>query len=167
MKHDRVMIIDYGSQYTQLITRRVRELKVYSEIFPFDIDSKEISKFSPKSIILSGGPSSVYSNEAYSLSDSIVDSGHFLVVEEEYSVDKSIYMPTWFEDGKIKIGIQSYLQYALTQEIEHFGINLQGSINNDPFAIVSVVKPDSLTVPPLPLQLFEDRFPDDHKLDTQ
>ena len=44
MKHDRVMIIDYGSQYTQLITRRVRELKVYSEIFPFDIDSKEISK---------------------------------------------------------------------------------------------------------------------------
>ena len=75
MKHDRVMIIDYGSQYTQLITRRVRELKVYSEIFPFDIDSKEISKFSPKSIILSGGPSSVYSNEAYSLSNSILNSG--------------------------------------------------------------------------------------------
>ena len=52
-------------------------------------------------------------------------------------------MPTWFEDGKLKIGIQSYLQYALTREIEHFGINLQGSINNDPFSIVSVVKPDS------------------------
>ena len=80
---------------------------------------------------------------AYSLSDSIVDSEHFLMVDEQYSVDKSIYMPTWFEGGKLKIRIQAYLQYALTQEIEHFGINLQGSINNDPFAIVSVVKPDS------------------------
>ena len=80
---------------------------------------------------------------AYTLSDSIDSSEHFITVDEEYSVDKSIYMPTWFEDGKLKIGIQSYLQYALTREIEHFGINLQGSINNDPFSIVSVVKPDS------------------------
>jgi hypothetical protein len=80
---------------------------------------------------------------AYSLSESIDSSNHFIEVEEEYSVDKSIYMPTWFEDGKLKIGIQSYLQYALTQEIEHFGINLQGSSNNDPFSILSVVKPDS------------------------
>jgi len=80
---------------------------------------------------------------AYTLSDSIDSSEHFITVDEEYSVDKSIYMPNWFEDGKLKIGIQSYLQYALTQEIEHFGINLQGSINNDPFSILSVVKPDS------------------------
>ena len=80
---------------------------------------------------------------AYTLSDSIDSSEHFITVDEEYSVDKSIYMPTWFEDGKLKIGIQSYLQYALTREIEHFGINLQGSINNDPFSIISVVKPDS------------------------
>ena len=80
---------------------------------------------------------------AYSLSDSIVESVHFFPVDEEYPVDKSIYMPTWIENGKLKIRIQSYLQYALTQEIEHFGINLQGSIHNDPFAIVSIVKPDS------------------------
>ena len=80
---------------------------------------------------------------AYTLSDSIDSSEHFITVEEGYSVDRSIYMPTWFEDGKLKIGIQSYLQYALTQEIEHFGINLQGSINNDPFSILSLVKPDS------------------------
>ena len=79
---------------------------------------------------------------AYSLSDSIDNSGHFITVDEDYSVDKSIYIPTLFEDGKLKIGLQSYLQYALTQEMEHFGINLQGSINNDPFSIVSVVKPD-------------------------
>ena len=75
MKHDRIMIIDYGSQYTQLITRRVRELNVYSEIFPYDIDSDEIDRFAPKAIILSGGPSSVYDDGAYTLSDFILKSG--------------------------------------------------------------------------------------------
>ncbi len=74
MKHDRIMIIDYGSQYTQLITRRVRELNVYSEIFPFDVTSEQISNYSPKAIILSGGPSSVYDKGAYILSNSILES---------------------------------------------------------------------------------------------
>ena len=74
MNHDRVMIIDYGSQYTQLITRRVRELSVYSEIFPFDVSSDQIANFAPKAIILSGGPSSVYDEGAYTLSDSILNS---------------------------------------------------------------------------------------------
>ena len=74
MNHDRVMIIDYGSQYTQLITRRVRELSVYSEIFPFDVSSDQIADFAPKAIILSGGPSSVYDKGAYTLSDSILNS---------------------------------------------------------------------------------------------
>ena len=45
MKHDRIMIVDYGSQYTQLITRRVRELKVYSEIFPYNVNTDEINHF--------------------------------------------------------------------------------------------------------------------------
>ena len=80
---------------------------------------------------------------SYSVSDSIIERVHFFPVDEEYPVDKSIYMPTWIENGNLKIRIQSYLQYALTQEIEHFGINLQGSIHNNPFAIVSIVKPDS------------------------
>ena len=73
MKHDKIMIIDYGSQYTQLITRRVRELNVYAEIFPYDVTKKQIQSFSPKSIILSGGPSSVYDKDAYLLSDDIVN----------------------------------------------------------------------------------------------
>ena len=80
---------------------------------------------------------------AYSLSDSIIDLGHYFHIEEEYSVDKSVYIPAWIENGKLKIRIQSYLQYALTEEIEHFGINLQGSIHNDPFSILSIEKPDS------------------------
>ena len=52
----RILILDFGSQYTQLIARRIRELGVYSEIHPYDWDAKEIKAFSPCGIILSGGP---------------------------------------------------------------------------------------------------------------
>ena len=58
--HDhRILILDFGSQYTQLIARRVRELGVYCEIRPFDLTPAEISEFSPRGIILAGGPESV------------------------------------------------------------------------------------------------------------
>ncbi|MCX5906807.1 MAG: glutamine-hydrolyzing GMP synthase, partial [Deltaproteobacteria bacterium] len=56
----RVLILDYGSQTTQLIARRVRECHVYCEIHPFSISLEKIKKFEPKGIILSGGPASVY-----------------------------------------------------------------------------------------------------------
>lgn len=57
---DKVLILDFGSQYTQLIARRIRESKVYSEIFPFNASIEKIKALNPKGIILSGGPSSVY-----------------------------------------------------------------------------------------------------------
>ena len=57
---DRVLILDFGAQYTQLIARRVRELGVYSEIYACDADAAEIARFKPKAVILSGGPESVY-----------------------------------------------------------------------------------------------------------
>jgi GMP synthase (glutamine-hydrolysing) len=57
---DRVLILDFGAQYTQLIARRVRELGVYSEILPWDAPAEEIASFAPKAVILSGGPESVY-----------------------------------------------------------------------------------------------------------
>ncbi len=60
MNFDKILVLDFGSQYTQLIARRIRELKVYSEIFPYNESIKKIKTFSPKGIILSGGPSSVY-----------------------------------------------------------------------------------------------------------
>jgi GMP synthase (glutamine-hydrolysing) len=56
---DRILILDFGSQYTQLIARRVREAHVYCEIYPYDVEVEEIQSFSPKAIILSGGPESV------------------------------------------------------------------------------------------------------------
>src|SRR5512140_273350 len=55
-----ILILDFGSQYTQLIARRVREQSVYSEIHPFDLPLDRIRAMKPAGIILSGGPSSVY-----------------------------------------------------------------------------------------------------------
>ena len=57
---DRILILDFGSQYTQLIARRVREIGVYCEIRGWDVDPAEIRRFAPKGLILSGGPESVY-----------------------------------------------------------------------------------------------------------
>jgi GMP synthase (glutamine-hydrolysing) len=62
--HETVVILDFGSQYTQLITRRVRELGVFSEILPFNAPFEEIKAKNPVGIILSGGPSSVYEEGA-------------------------------------------------------------------------------------------------------
>jgi GMP synthase (glutamine-hydrolysing) len=56
---EKILILDFGSQYTQLIARRVREANVYSEIHPFDMSADDIKAFGPKAIILSGGPESV------------------------------------------------------------------------------------------------------------
>ncbi|MDG1947545.1 MAG: GMP synthase (glutamine-hydrolyzing), partial [Amylibacter sp.] len=60
ISHDRLLIIDFGSQVTQLIARRLRELNVYCEIHPFNnVDFAFLENFNPKAVILSGGPSSV------------------------------------------------------------------------------------------------------------
>src|ERR1700680_277136 len=62
--HSKIFILDFGSQYTQVIARRVRELQVYSEIVPFNISAQEIVDLAPNGIILSGGPASVYEKGA-------------------------------------------------------------------------------------------------------
>jgi GMP synthase (glutamine-hydrolysing) len=61
---DKILILDFGSQYTQLIARRVRECQVYSEIHPYNISLEKVKSVSPKGIILSGGPASVYGKKA-------------------------------------------------------------------------------------------------------
>ncbi len=61
---DRIAILDYGSQYTQLIARRVRELEVYCEIVPYQVTAAQLRSWHVKGIILSGGPSSVYDPDA-------------------------------------------------------------------------------------------------------
>ncbi len=64
MQHELILILDFGSQYTQLIARRVREQGVYCEIHPFTISVEEILRKNPKGVILSGGPNSVYEDDA-------------------------------------------------------------------------------------------------------
>jgi len=59
-RKDLILILDFGSQYTQLIARRVRENKVFSQIVPYNIPAKDILAMQPKGLILSGGPASVY-----------------------------------------------------------------------------------------------------------
>ena len=70
-----ILILDFGSQYTQLIARRVRELQVYCELFPWDVPQETIRTLDPAGIILSGGPSSVYEENAPTLQPFILASG--------------------------------------------------------------------------------------------
>jgi GMP synthase (glutamine-hydrolysing) len=73
---DRILIIDFGSQFTQLIARRVRESGVYSEIHPFNrVTADSIRSFAPKGIILSGGPASVTEAESPRVPDAVFSSG--------------------------------------------------------------------------------------------
>ena len=64
MQHELILILDFGSQYTQLIARRVREQGVYCEIHPFHLAAEAIAAKQPKGVILSGGPSSVTDEDA-------------------------------------------------------------------------------------------------------
>jgi len=61
---DAIAILDFGSQYAQLIARRVRELQVYCELFPWDASAEQVLALHPKGFILSGGPASVYEPQA-------------------------------------------------------------------------------------------------------
>ncbi|MBI3019596.1 MAG: glutamine-hydrolyzing GMP synthase, partial [Deltaproteobacteria bacterium] len=72
---DSFLILDFGSQYTQLIARRIRELQVYSEIHPYHYDLSEIKAWNPKGIILSGGPASVLSPKAYTVDPKLFELG--------------------------------------------------------------------------------------------
>lgn len=72
---NKIAILDYGSQYTQLIARRVRELEVYCELFPWDVTQETLRAFDPAAYILSGGPSSVYEENAPALQPFILMSG--------------------------------------------------------------------------------------------
>ena len=71
----KVLVLDFGAQYGQLIARRVRDLNVYSEIVPCDISADEIREMNASALILSGGPASVYAEDAPSIDPAIFDLG--------------------------------------------------------------------------------------------
>lgn len=75
IKQDRILILDFGSQYSQLIARRVRDSGVFCEMFPYDIDSQRITDFGAKGVILSGGPESVHAENSPRINDAVFDLG--------------------------------------------------------------------------------------------
>ncbi|MCD4839840.1 glutamine-hydrolyzing GMP synthase [Neobacillus sedimentimangrovi] len=74
-KQDMIIVLDFGSQYNQLITRRIREFGVYSELHPHTITAEEIRKMNPKGIIFSGGPNSVYDENSFRCDEEIFELG--------------------------------------------------------------------------------------------
>ena len=88
---DKIVVLDFGSQYSHLICRRIREFSVYAELVPYDISYEELQKLNPTGIIFSGGPSSVYSSDAPIPENKIFDMdlpllgicyGHQLIVDK-------------------------------------------------------------------------------------
>lgn len=73
--HDRILVLDFGSQYTQLIARRIREANVYSQIFPCTVSLATILAHRPKGLVLSGGPASVYEPNAPTIDHALLDQG--------------------------------------------------------------------------------------------
>jgi GMP synthase (glutamine-hydrolysing) len=74
MSHQRILILDFGSQVAQLIARRVREQQVYCELHPYDVSADFIRDFQPQGIILSGGPNSVYDVEDFKAPQVVLNS---------------------------------------------------------------------------------------------
>jgi len=72
---DSIAVLDFGSQYSQLIARRVREIQVYSELFPWDTPPERVISLKPKGFILSGGPASVYESDAPQIPGYVLKSG--------------------------------------------------------------------------------------------
>ena len=75
MSHQKILILDFGSQVAQLIARRVREQQVYCELHPFDVSEEFIREFKPQGVILSGGPNSVYEAEEWKAPDVVFKLG--------------------------------------------------------------------------------------------
>ncbi len=74
-KHDFIIVLDFGSQYNQLIARRIREFGVYSELHPHTLTAEQIKAMNPKGIIFSGGPNSVYGDKAFHCDPAIFELG--------------------------------------------------------------------------------------------
>src|SRR5215212_6260546 len=97
--NEQIVILDFGSQYTQVIARRIRECNVYSTILRYDTPAKEIAALKPKGLILSGGPSSVYAKDA-----PLPDKGIFALGVPVLGVCYGLQVIAHFLGGKVERG---------------------------------------------------------------
>ena len=98
---EQIVILDFGSQYTQVIARRIRERNVYSQILRYDVPANEIAKLKPAGIILSGGPSSVYAKDA-----PLPDKGIFSLGIPVLGVCYGVQLLAQFLGGKVEKGLR-------------------------------------------------------------
>ncbi len=160
--HDRLLIIDFGSQVTQLIARRLRELHVYCEIHPFqNVDEAFIKDFAPKAVILSGGPASVFDENAPRAPQTLFDMGLPILgicygqqvmmhqlggkVERGHGTaefgrafvtpenDKLNILDGWFSEGKEQV----WMSHGDHVSKLAGGFNVYGTSPNAPFAITA------------------------------
>ena len=124
--HGKILILDFGSQYTQVIARRIRECQVYSEIVRYNLPANEVAALKPKGIVLSGGPASVYDERAPHLDPAIFSLGipvlgicygmqlmaHHLAGQVEFSARRE-YGP-----GMLHISKDSPLLAGIGQQID-------------------------------------------------
>lgn len=112
MIQDKILILDFGSQVTQLIARRVREAHVYCELHPYDMPLEEIKAFNPKGIILSGGPNSVYN------SDYQADIGLFDLGVPVLGICYGMQFMAHHLGGEVQAGNQREFGYAQVQTVD-------------------------------------------------
>ncbi|QEY26385.1 glutamine-hydrolyzing GMP synthase [Neisseria zalophi] len=112
MTQDKILILDFGSQVTQLIARRVREAHVYCELHSFDMPLEDIKAFNPKGIILSGGPNSVYN------SDYQADTGIFDLGIPVLGICYGMQFMAYHLGGEVSPGDQREFGYAQVKTID-------------------------------------------------
>ncbi len=157
--HDKILIVDFGSQVTQLIARRVREMGVYSEIVPFQSAEAAFKKMNPKAVILSGGPASVLDANAPSAPPAIFDSGlpvlgicygeqtmaqqlggkvegghhrEFGRAEVEVTEDAPLFAGVWQKGGKYPV----WMSHGDRVTVLPKGFRVLGKAPNSPIAII-------------------------------
>ena len=157
---DKIVILDFGSQYTQVIARRVRECRVYSEILPFWTTSASLRTIAPKGIILSGGPASVYAPKAPRLDKSLYDLGipilgicyglQLLASDLGGAVERSAQRE--YGPGKLRVDRRSDLFRGLPAELDVWnshgdkitrlpeGFHALGRTENSPHAVIGDIK---------------------------
>lgn len=112
MQQDKILILDFGSQVSQLIARRVREAQVYCELHPYDMSLDEMKSFNPKGIILSGGPNSVYD------SDYQADTGLFDLGVPVLGICYGMQFMAHHLGGEVQAGDQREFGYAQVKTVD-------------------------------------------------